>query len=125
MIFSEKVRTARKTLGLSQKALADVSGIALRTIQNYESGVCIPKSADTYGMLADALHVTPDCLSDDLSEIVFVADDGGEAARFRIKKLASEICSLMMSGNILQKELDEIMLEINSAYWRNKKRGGF
>ncbi len=124
MVFTEKVRAARKASGLSQKALADASGIALRTIQNYESGARAPKSADTYGMLAGALRVSVECLSDDSSDVVYISDGGGEAKRFRAKKLAAEMCSLILSDSLSQSELDEIMLSVNCAYWRNKKRGG-
>ena len=38
MKFGEKVRAARLAAKYSQRQLADMTGIALRTIQNYESG---------------------------------------------------------------------------------------
>ena len=38
MKFGEKVRAARLAAHYSQRQLADMTGIALRTIQNYESG---------------------------------------------------------------------------------------
>ena len=48
MTFGEKVRAARKERGLSQKELAARTGIAVRTIINYESGSRMPKSKDSY-----------------------------------------------------------------------------
>ena len=43
MKFGEKVRAARLAAHYSQRQLADMTGIALRTIQNYESGERLPK----------------------------------------------------------------------------------
>ena len=55
MTFGEKVRAARKERGLSQKELAARTGIAVRTIINYESGSRMPKSKDSYVRLAEVL----------------------------------------------------------------------
>ena len=38
------VKKIRKKLGLSQQKLADILGLHLKTIQNYEKGTAIPKS---------------------------------------------------------------------------------
>ncbi len=55
MTFGEKVRAARKERGLPQKELAARTGIAVRTIINYESGSRMPKSKDSYVRLAEVL----------------------------------------------------------------------
>ena len=47
MKFGEKVRAARLAAKYSQRQLADMTGIALRTIQNYESGERLPKPRNT------------------------------------------------------------------------------
>ena len=51
MKFGEKVRAARLAAKYSQRQLADMTGIALRTIQNYESGERLPKQKENYGRL--------------------------------------------------------------------------
>ena len=57
MKFGEKLKALRLERNLSQKALADLSGITVRTIQNYETTDMLPKRRDTYDMLARALGV--------------------------------------------------------------------
>ena len=48
MKFGEKLKALRLERNLSQKALADLSGITVRTIQNYETTDMLPKRRDTY-----------------------------------------------------------------------------
>jgi len=52
MTFGEKVRTARIERDLSQKELARRTGIAVRTIVNYETGARRPKRRESYVALA-------------------------------------------------------------------------
>lgn len=48
---------ARVAKGLSRSALADASGVALRTIHNLETGVVASPNPGTVKLLADALGV--------------------------------------------------------------------
>lgn len=43
--FSENMRRRRLKLGLRQKELAEIVGVSLKTIQNYENKKTIPTSA--------------------------------------------------------------------------------
>ena len=43
-VISERLKAEREALGLSQQALADQTGIALRSQQNYEKGDRSPDS---------------------------------------------------------------------------------
>ena len=65
MKFGEKLREARIARGLSQKELAKRTGIAVRTIINYESNARMPKKQDSYARLAEVLDVDVDSLKDD------------------------------------------------------------
>ena len=65
--FKDKVREQRGRLGLSQKQLAEKSGIGFRTIVTYESGERFPQSAQLY-KLAKALGVSTEYLKDDSVE---------------------------------------------------------
>lgn len=62
--FNEKVKEHRGILGLSQKQLAEKSGIGYRTITSYESGERFPQPAQLY-KLAKALGVSTEYLKDD------------------------------------------------------------
>ena len=43
MTLAEKLKNARAAKHLSQRALAEATGLSLRTIQNYELGARLPK----------------------------------------------------------------------------------
>ena len=42
IIFSENLKTLRKSKGLTQKELAEIVGVDQRTISAWEKGVCEP-----------------------------------------------------------------------------------
>ena len=88
MNFSDKIRSTRTAKGMSQKELADASGISVRTIQNYETGAKMPKSKDSYAKLANVLGINEDVLLDDNAEFVLQA---GEKYGSRGRKQAEEV----------------------------------
>ena len=57
MKFAEKVRAARLNIGYTQKQLAEITHVALRTIVSYEKGESYPRKRETYASLANALKV--------------------------------------------------------------------
>lgn len=59
--FASTLRAERARLGISQKELADKSGLNLATISQYENGEFVPGS-DKVVALAEALGVTPNIL---------------------------------------------------------------
>ena len=59
--FSEKLREARKMLGLSQEKLGDLVGVSMRTIIKYEIEGVRPRPF-ALRRLAEALQVSPDYL---------------------------------------------------------------
>ena len=83
MDFSQKIRNARLAKNMSQSNLADEAGISLRTIQNYELGVRMPKKRETYTRLAQALGISEDVLLDENAAFVIRAGEeyGNHAAR--------------------------------------------
>lgn len=58
-MISKRIRSYRTRKGLSQKLLAEISGISLRTVQRIEDGEIQPHG-DTLQRLAEALEVTPE-----------------------------------------------------------------
>lgn len=88
MTFSEKIKSARAAKNMSQKQLAEATGISERTIQNYELGSSMPKSKSTYDKLADALGINPQTLLDENAEFVLQA---GERYGSRGRKQAEDI----------------------------------
>ena len=51
-IIGQKIAYLRKLKGLTQSELAKIVGVNLRTLQNYELGVCLPKSPVTLNRIA-------------------------------------------------------------------------
>ena len=59
--LAQKVKTLRKRKGYSQEALAEISGLSLRTVQRIENENRNP-SGDSLKRLSTALKVSPDYL---------------------------------------------------------------
>ncbi len=64
MTISERIRLTRQQKDMSQKALAQVAGVNLKSLSRYELGTSIPP-ADVIKKLADALKVSTDTLLSD------------------------------------------------------------
>lgn len=58
MTVAENIKTIRKQKGLTQKQLAELIGVSVGAIQQYEYGKIIPKM-DTLLMMSNKLHVSP------------------------------------------------------------------
>lgn len=57
MKFCDKVKKERREKGLTQQQFADMLGVSLRTITNYEKGESYPKQREIYGKMAEILGV--------------------------------------------------------------------
>ncbi len=122
MTFGEKVRAARVNAGLSQKDLSRMTGISLRTIQNYEAGDRMPKKRETYTILAKELHLDENALLDDDAEFVLeVAEKYGYKGKKQALKLTEEVTGLYAGGTLDEEDMDAMMKAIQEAYWRAKE----
>ncbi|WP_160114784.1 helix-turn-helix domain-containing protein [Aquimarina sp. AU474] len=65
--LAKKIIQLRKTKGLSQESLAEISNVSLRTIQRIEKGTVNPRSF-TLRTLAEALEIKPSELTEVHSE---------------------------------------------------------
>ncbi len=59
--FKEKIKTARKQAGYTQKEVENITGIARNTISRLENGTREP-SLENLGILADFYEVSTDWL---------------------------------------------------------------
>ena len=122
-VFGEKVRKARTELKFTQKELALMTGISLRTIQNYESGERMPKSRESYRRLGEALHLNVDTLIDDKAEFKFETNEKyAQRGRYQAEWLIKEVSALYAGGDLDEEDMDAMMLAIQDAYWIAKKR---
>ncbi len=123
MKFGEKLRAARKALGVTRAELAQMAGISLRSVAYYELENKLPKQRVTAEALAKALGVQPDELLDENSDFVIKVREvyGTQGAR-EAQKLVSQIKSLYAGGSLSESDMDAMMLAIQDAYWIAKKK---
>ena len=69
MTIGQNIKTIRNQKGISQKKLADASGVGIATIQRIEYGQFTPKR-DTIHKIAKALNVNDTELDDSLKEMI-------------------------------------------------------
>ena len=123
MNFGEKVKLARLAAKYSQRELAALTGIALRTIQNYENGERLPKQHATYTQLASALRIEESMLHDDNAEFVLKANiEYGARASRQAEKLIEEVRGLYSGGDLADEDMDAMMKAIQDAYWIAKQK---
>lgn len=123
MKFGEKLREARLKKGLSQAKLAEMTGVAKRTLINYENNGILPKQKDTYFILAKALEIDTNVLMDDNAEFVTQAAEvyGSRGAKQALH-LVQEITGLYAGGELEEEDMDAMMKAIQDAYWIAKQK---
>jgi transcriptional regulator with XRE-family HTH domain len=114
MTFGEKVKKARKELGLTQAQLGERIGVSRRTITSYEADAFPPRTKELYYKLAEALQVNVNYLL--TQEDAFVLDAGEKYGRKGAEKLVSELTGLFSGGELAEEDMDELMLAIQKAY---------
>lgn len=129
--FSQKVKERRNILNLSQKQLAEQSGVCLRTIASYEAGERFPHPAQLY-KLAKALGVSTSYLKDDtvtdpafgLDRMDYVEEmrqkSGSRAAR-SLDDMMQENVALFAGGTISEEEKDAYFQALMKAYLECKE----
>ena len=123
MKFGEKVRAARLAAKYSQRQLAEMTGIALRTIQNYESGERLPKQQENYQLLAEALNVDVATFKDDNADFVIKATEKyGSRGNAQAERLIKEVSGLYAGGELAEEDMDAMMKAIQEAYWIAKEK---
>ena len=123
MQFSEKVRQARKAIGLSQDELAVKVGKSRRTVTDWESGRSYPRTREVYAALSEALNVPQDYL---MTESEAFITDAGEQFGYRgmkgAERLVTELTGLFAGGEMAEEDMDTLMLAVQQAYVDAKKR---
>ena len=122
MSFADRLRAARKGKNLTQQELAKESGVAYRTLQNWENGSRRPVNITMVDKVAAALGISTTELLDDGE--IFVAE-AGEQYGFRgakdAAKLLGEMRSLFTNGEMKDDDMDAFMKALQETYWEVKK----
>lgn len=129
--FNEKVKEHRGILGLSQKQLAEKSGIGYRTITSYESGERFPQPAQLY-KLAKALGVSTEYLKDDeiidpaygLDRMEYVEEmrqTSGRKEALDLEEMLKQNQTLFAGGTISEDAKDAYFQAVMKAYLECKE----
>ncbi|MBQ7992369.1 MAG: helix-turn-helix transcriptional regulator [Solobacterium sp.] len=99
MNIGSNIKAIRKKKGITQKALAERTGLAVRTIQDFEYNKIKPK-LETLLKIADALQVQPDeidpsCRWDDLFTKQEQFFEEIKLSEFLIKEYGQETASII------------------------------
>ncbi|MBR6706861.1 MAG: helix-turn-helix transcriptional regulator [Clostridia bacterium] len=124
MTFGEKVRAARLAAGYSQRDVSEMTGLSLRTIQNYESGERLPKQRESYTLMSRALNVPIQTLLDENADFSLeTQDEHVSRAAGEARRLVDEVSVLYAGGDLCEEDMDAMMRAIQDAYWIAKERG--
>ncbi len=130
MLFGEKVKLLRQTLGLSQSMLAKELGLSKRTIQSYEADKSYPKQRRIYQQMAQLFAI-------DINYLFMENEDSSDEKDKEISSdekdqpllpaeeadlLADSIGRLFLNPELPDSKKDELMQRIQMAYW-DAKRG--
>ena len=129
--FMQKIKERRDQLGLSQKDLAEKSGIAHRTITYYECGKTTPRSAQLY-KLSKALGVSPEYLrNDEIEDLSYGIDrmdyveemrqKGGHKEALDLEEMLRENQALFAGGTISEDAKDAYFQAVMKAYLECKE----
>lgn len=128
----EKIRDLRLNLGLTQAELAEMTGITVRSITNYETDAATPRRLQLR-KLCEALNVTEDyLLKPEIDDPTYGLDTAPyvNAARERygskgaidMKALLDANRALFAGGEMPQEDKDLFFQAVTEAYFECKKQ---
>ena len=123
MTFAERVKTARISLGYTQKQLAEAAHLSLRTIISYEQGNSRPKTGDIYVALAEALNVSKSyLLTRDEEFVLMAAERYGVRGAAQAQDVIQGFAGLCAGGTLSEQDMDAVMKALQDIYWESKTR---
>lgn len=131
MTFGEKLREARLTLNLTQKQLADMTGISERSLYTYEQSGIMPRSGNVR-KLADALNVSTSYLLDEeetdpskhIDQDFFLTQVQGEygyKATLEAREVLTRASALFAGGTLSDEAKDAFFRSLMEVYLESKE----
>ena len=109
MNFSERLKKLRESKGLSQKELAERSGLSTRMVQKYEGGESRPRY-EAAEKVALALEIPiSQLLGEDNVFVAQAAERYGSRGAKQAEKLMSEVTGLFAGGEMAEEDMDTMM----------------
>ena len=122
MTFGERLQAARKRKNMLQLELAKASGISVRSIQNWESGLRRPSNIESIEKLAAALGVsTSDLVDDNEAFLTQAGDKYGQRGIQDATQLLNDMRALFTNGEMKESDMDAFMKALQQTYWEVKE----
>ena len=122
MTFGERLQAARKRKNMLQLELAKASGISVRSIQNWESGLRRPSNIESIEKIAAALGVTTsDLVYDNEAFLTKAEDKYGQRGAQDAAQLLNDMKALFTNGEMKESDMDAFMKALQETYWEVKE----
>lgn len=128
--IGDKIRTARKKAGITQKELAGLIHVTPRCIQYYEANIRKPQSTETIIKLAAALRVDVSYLLSD-NELQLMRDNEmflgeaeqkfGKTGKAQAKSIIESTQALFAGGELDEEDKEAFFQAITELYFDSKK----
>ena len=116
MNFAQRLKNARENAHILQKELSERSGVALRTIQNWETGVRRPSNIESVTKVAKVLGVSTSELIDSEEEFVISANEKyGPRGKKGAETVLTEVRSLVLAREKIGGETGRVRVAISEA----------
>ena len=122
--FGEKIKLLRKQNNITQTQLAELTGVSLRTIINYEKYNKKPKQPEMYELLAKALNTEISELKNTKGDYVSITKKKlAKTSQTPVEFLSSEINRIFASDEVSDEDKLTLLLNVEKSFWKhNLKR---
>ena len=123
MTFGEKIRALRKGKKMSQTALGEAVGAALRTVRGWEQEGRYPKNKEVYQKLADVLECDISYLMSNEEEFVMDAKEGyGSRGAAQARAILEQTSAMFAGGALSEDDKVQFMMDIQTLFLDSKKK---
>ena len=119
--FKDKIRYLREQKDLTQRQLAEVLGVSLRSYVSYENGTSYPKDSTIYQKLAEFYGVTTDFLINERDQFVADAlDKYGYRGRIQAQRILNATEALCAGGSLSEEDEEAFYRHMAKIFERVK-----
>ena len=123
MSFADNLKKLRLKNQLTQKETAEQLGITCRTLQNYESGYCMPRTGSMARKIAKLFGVPiSELFAPEDFYLINAVEKGGIKAERELRVLLSELTALYAGGKLSEKDKSLVISTLNDIYWDSKEK---
>ena len=123
MKFGDKIKELRTRQGISQKELADRTGVSSRTVRGWEMEDRYPRHRELYQKIAEVLCCETDYLLTEEEAFVTEASEkyGSRGAR-QAQAILEQTAAMFAGGDLSEEDQLAFLTEIQTLYLDSKKR---